>query len=335
MERYNDLEKPLIGKEDPSVVVTGYATANIWTRVTFSWLNPLLREGASRRLEIDDVPTLAERHKATRLYELFVSNWPKEEVPNSTRRTLFTTFWWPLIVSGVLLLLKLSVTYVGPLLLQSFVDYTAGVQRFPYEGYVLVLLLILAKSTEVLSTHMYQFTCNKLGMQVRSSLISMIYRKGLRLSSGARQSHGVGQIVNYMSVDAQQLSDVCLQFHNMWFVPAQLVIATVILWKLVGVPTIAGLSVMALTAFSNVFIARFQKYFQTGIMKGRDSRMKVFNEALSNMKVRNQLVFLLFLPTYPCLHFTRDLTESLELTTTRSLCFCQLTVIARTHIQLF
>lgn len=286
MERPNDLKKPLLVKEDDSVLVTGYETAGFWSRITFSWLDPLLKEGAGRTLDIDDVPELARQHKATRLYELFVSNWPTGVTPNATRGTLLRTFWWPFLVSGVLLLLKLSVVYVGPLLIQSFVDYTAGVTRFKNEGFVLVILLTLAKLAEVITTHMYQFTCNKLGMQVRSSLISMIYRKGLRLSSGARQSHGVGQIVNYMSVDVQNLSDVCVQIHNLWFIPAQLILATVVLWSIAGAMTIAGLSAMAFTAIINIFIARRQRAFQVGIMEGRDLRMKAFNEALNNMKVR-------------------------------------------------
>ncbi|KAG0586421.1 hypothetical protein KC19_2G089600 [Ceratodon purpureus] len=282
MERHNDLKKPLLGKEDN---ISGYETAGFWSRLSFSWLNCLLKEGASRTLDIDDIPTLSRHHKATRLYEQFVSNWPKEETPNSTRGTLLRTFWWPLLISGVLNLMKLSVVYVGPLLIQSFVDYTGGVSRFKNEGFVLVILLVSAKTVEVISTHMYQFTCNKLGMQVRSSLISMIYRKGLRLSSAARQSHGAGQIVNYMSVDVQNLSDVCLQIHNLWFIPAQLIIATMVLWSVVGVMTIAGVSAMASTAIINIFIARSQRAFQVGIMEGRDSRMKAFNEALNCMKV--------------------------------------------------
>lgn len=285
MEGHNDLKKPLLGKEDDGVRVTGYEKAGFWSRLSFSWLSPLLKEGASRTLDIDDVPTLARQHKATRLYEQFVSNWPKEETPNSTRGALLRTFWWPLLISGVLYLMRLSVVYVGPLLIQSFVDYAGGVRRFKNEGFVLVILLVSAKALEVITTHMYQFTCNKLGMQVRSSLISMIYRKGLRLSSGARQSHGAGQIVNYMSVDVQNLSDVCVQIHNLWFVPAQLILATVVLWSTIGVVTLAGLSAMATTAIINVFIARGQRAFQVGIMGGRDLRMKAFNEALNNMKV--------------------------------------------------
>lgn len=275
------LKEPLLRQEN----VTRYENANIWSRLSFTWLSPLLKEGATKTLDIDDVPNLAKQHRATFLYEKFSSNWPKERVPDSTSRTLGRTFWWPILVCGWIALVKLSVTYVGPLLIQSFVDYTSGIRRFPYEGYVLVLVLTCAKAVEVVSTHQYTFTCNKLGMEVRSAVIAAVYRKGLRLSSAARQSHGVGQIVNYMSVDVQQLSDACLQLHYMWSVPAQLVLAMVILWSVVGPASLAGLTVLVFTGVLNVFVARYQKTYQIHIMEGRDLRIKVFNEALNNMKV--------------------------------------------------
>jgi len=281
------LNEPLLGGEleHQGVKVTKYENANWFSRITFAWMTPLLAHGAAKTIDVEDVPVLARRHRATVLYDRFISNWPEKEIPHSTLRTLFTTFRKPFIITGLLYILKLSVTYAGPLLINSFVDFTAGKVLFPYEGYVLVAILITAKAIETTSTHMYQFTCNKLGMQVRSALISTIYRKGLRLSSSARQSHGVGSIVNYMSVDVQQLSDACVQLHNLWFVPSQLVLAIVILWSIVGPATMAGLAVMIVTALSNVGIAKYQKNFQTGIMAGRDRRIKVFNESLNNMKV--------------------------------------------------
>lgn len=276
------LKEPLLERKEN---VTLYENANVWSRLSLSWLSPLLKFGSTKTLDIDDVPKLAKQHRAKCLYEQFSSHWPKQRVPNSTMRTLGRTFRWPILVCGWIALVKLSVAYVGPLLIQSFVDYTSGIRRFPYEGYVLVLVLTCAKAIEVVSTHQYMFTCNKLGMEVRSALIAAVYRKGLRLSSAARQSHGVGQIVNYMSVDVQQLSDVCLQLHYMWSVPAQLVLAMLILWSVVGPASLAGLAVLITTGFGNAFVARFQKTYQIYIMEGRDLRIKVFNEALNNMKV--------------------------------------------------
>lgn len=44
--------------------------------------------------------------------------------------------------------------------------------------------------------------------QVRMALTSMIYDKGLRLASFAKQQSSVGEIVNHMSVDVSRIADV-------------------------------------------------------------------------------------------------------------------------------
>ena len=41
------------------------------------------------------------------------------------------------------------------------------------------------------------------GMRLRTATIAAVYQKALRLSSTARQSSTVGEMVNLMSVDAQ------------------------------------------------------------------------------------------------------------------------------------
>ncbi|CAM6100669.1 unnamed protein product [Calypogeia fissa] len=265
--------------------VTDYARAGILSKILFLWLNPVLEKGTHTTLRVEDVPILSPEHRATRMYEAFIANWPKQYQPNAVRNTLIKTFWKQFILTSLMALLRVSVLFIGPILIQSFVAVTSGTESFPFEGYVLVLVLFLAKTTEVTSSHNYQFNCQKLGILVRSALISAVYRKGLRLSSFARQSHGVGQIVNYMSVDVQQMSDVVLQLNNIWMVPAQIIVALCIVFYVTGVSAVAGLLVMVVTAVLSFLSATRLRSLQKSIMKGRDSRMRVTVEALTNMKI--------------------------------------------------
>lgn len=43
-----------------------------------------------------------------------------------------------------------------------------------------------------------------------------VYRKSLRLSPSARQNSTVGEIVNYMQIDAGRLETIALSVHTIW-----------------------------------------------------------------------------------------------------------------------
>ncbi|MCO5600209.1 hypothetical protein L7F22_054319 [Adiantum nelumboides] len=284
----NGVETPLLSKQANygSSSTSGFAVASFYSKLTIGWLTPVLLAGSKHSLEIKDVPELAPGDDAQSMLSLFEKNWPQNrDCTYPLTLTVLKSFWPQMIYTGLLQILRSIVMFGGPLMITSFTSYAQGVYVTPYDGYVLVLLLLLSKTAELVSYHQFNFLSYKLGNNIRTAVVAMLYKKALRLSSSSRQQHGVAQITNYMVVDAQQISDACLQLHLIWAVPLQIAIAVVILYFVLGLSSVAGLVALILIALLTTYISARQKDYQLFLMKGRDTRMQAIIETLAYIKV--------------------------------------------------
>lgn len=267
--------------------VSLFASASLISKTFWMWMNPLLSKGYKTPLQLEEVPTLSPHHRAEKMSVLFESKWPEphEKSTHPVRTTLLRCFWKEVTFTAFLAIVRTCVMYVGPVLIQRFVNFTAGKGSSPNEGYYLVLILLAAKFFEVLTTHHFNFNSQKVGMLIRCTLITSLYKKGLRLSSSSRQDHGVGQIVNYMAVDTQQLSDMMLQLHAVWLMPLQVSVGMALLSVYLGLATVVTLVTLIAVLVFVVLGSRRNNKFQFHVMTNRDLRMKATNEMLNYMRV--------------------------------------------------
>ncbi len=126
---------------------------------------------------------------------------------------------------------------------------------------------------------------NRIGMQIKTALISAIYRKSLKLSNKTRRETTSGEIINLMAVDVQRLALYMPYFNLIWSDPLLIAVALYFLWLELGPSVLAGFAVMILMIPLNATTTRFQGRFQERQMKKKDERVKVINEILSGIRV--------------------------------------------------
>ncbi|CAH9134081.1 unnamed protein product [Cuscuta epithymum] len=290
--RNPDAEEPLLGgQEEPECLkVTPYSYAGFFSLATLSWLNPLLSTGAKRPLDLKDIPLLAQKDRSKTNYKILNSNWEKLKAESPSRQpslawAILKSFWREAALNAIFAAMNTLVSYVGPYLISYFVDYLAGVEAFPYEGYILTGIFFVAKLVETFTSRQWYLGVDILGMHVRSALTAMVYRKGLKLSSSARQSHSTGEIVNYMAVDVQRVGDYSWYLHDIWMLPLQIILALAILYKNVGIASVATLIATVISIVATIPLARIQEDYQDNLMGAKDDRMRKTSECLRNMRI--------------------------------------------------
>ncbi|XP_041011923.1 ABC transporter C family member 10-like isoform X2 [Juglans microcarpa x Juglans regia] len=273
--------------ETPSVDrVTPFSKAGFLSRMSFWWLNPLMKTGRAKTLEDEDMPKLREADGAEECYRLFLEqlNEQKRAKP-SILKALISCHWKEIFLSGCFALLKVLAISAGPLLLNAFILVAEGKKSFKYEGHLLAISFFLSKSIESISQRQWYFRSKLTGLKVRSLLIAAIYKKQLRLSNSARLVHSSGEIMNYVTLDAYRIGEFLFWFHQIWTTSLQLCLTLVIVFRAVKLATTAALVVIILTVLCNIPLAKLQHKFQSKLMVAQDERLKAISEALVNMKV--------------------------------------------------
>ena len=120
-----------------------------------------------------------------------------------------------------------------------------------WKGYLLASLYILTSFSQSLIYQNSFHESTKSSIRWRAGIIDVIYRKALTISSSAKLTSGVGDIVNLLAIDLERLQ-MLLQFIWMiWAAPLNIIIAVVLLYTQIGWVTFVGLGVMAISMVLN------------------------------------------------------------------------------------
>ncbi|KAI3865604.1 hypothetical protein MKX03_036874 [Papaver bracteatum] len=291
----NSLYTPLNGGSNDHVEAdtgreTPFAKAGFLSKMTFWWLNSLMKSGKEKTLNDADIPLLRKEDRAESCYLLFMDQLNSQKQTDASESpsvlwTMVLCYRKEVLISGFFALLKILTLSAGPLLLNAFIKVAEGKQAFEYEGYFLVASLFFTKCLESLAERQWFFRSRLIGIQIRSILSAAIYKKQLRLCNSAKLVHSAGEITNYVTVDAYRIGEFPYWFHQTWTTVLQLCIALVILFHSVGLATLAALVVIVLTVLCNTPVAKLQHKFHTNLMVAQDERLKAISEALVNMKI--------------------------------------------------
>jgi ABC-type multidrug transport system fused ATPase/permease subunit len=102
----------------------------------------------------------------------------------------------------------------------------------------------------------------------------------------AESQVSTGAIINLMAVDAFKVSEICAYLHFLWAnTPVQVVLAVVLLYRILGYSSVAGIGVMVVLLPINMYVAGQFAKIQKLILAATDARIHTTNEVLTNIRI--------------------------------------------------
>ncbi|GAA5978963.1 hypothetical protein JCM5350_004190 [Sporobolomyces pararoseus] len=295
--------------------------ANIFSRLTFSWMTPMMTTGYRKFLTEEDLWSLPPDDTANALGSRLEQAWQarrdklarkahirpasseqeptysvlpadgkseKEAPKPSLTGALVSSYGGPFFLAAIFKLLQDCLGFVQPQLLRRLLQfvstYNTPAAEPAFHGYMIALAMFVCAVSQTLLLHCYFARVFETGMRVRAGLVGLIYKKALVLSPSERGGRLTGDIVNLQSTDATRLQDLCTYGQIAWSGLFQITLAFISLYNLLGWTMLVGVAVMVASMPLTAAIARYQTKLQRQQMKNKDQRTSIMSEILNNIR---------------------------------------------------
>ncbi|CAL8406684.1 unnamed protein product [Arctogadus glacialis] len=270
-------------------------TANWFSKLFFSWMNPLFRIGYKRSLEGEDLYNVLPEYRSKTLGETLQRYWDEEclkaskdlKEPSLFKAIIFC-HWKFYAVLTIITFIEEATKLVQPVLLGYLLHYFETYDPNDYHGLQLAFCyafgISLCSLLLVVMHHLY-FHNQKVGMKIRVALCHMIYKKALCLSNSATGKTTTGQIVNLLSNDVGKFDELTIWLQALWVAPIQVAVVVALLWAEIGPSCLAGILVPIILMPLQTLFGRLFSMFRSRMAVLTDSRIRTMNEVVFGMHI--------------------------------------------------
>ncbi|KAF9143708.1 hypothetical protein BGX30_014957 [Mortierella sp. GBA39] len=277
---------------------SSYEKANIFSRFLFHYLQHLITDGYKRPLQATDVQGMMPPHVKTQFsYTHLSQKWDRhvaKRVAKGKKPFLFGLILksfgfrqWTYVV--FLRILASGLAFVAPQLMSTLLDFVSSYDTETPQPAALGIILAFGMFFSTIGSSIIDGQFNQrivvMGIEVRTALVSMIYRKALKLSPVAKQTETPGEINNHMSVDCERWNHAFPELPFWFSIPLEICIATWLLYLQLGWSCFGGVGTVILVMPMQLWIAKRLSRARDEKLTAMDNRIRLINEVLSGVKI--------------------------------------------------
>ena len=260
------------------------STSGIYNKSVFWWLNPLLRVGFGKNLDMSDLYDLDEALASANVRNRFKREWLS--VRDHRRFSLIwstvRTLKWQILISAIPRLCLAGVKFAQPFLIQATINYVSNRDNQPASiGWGLVGAYFLTYFAQAIFTAAYQHLLNRALIQLRGGLISLLYQKTLDLSIATIDPTSS---LTLMSSDIQRMIDVSTLLHDTWSSIIEVGVAMYLLYRTLGTACYAPAIVYVLQMLGTGWITKVIPSYQRRWLEAVQLRVNFTSTLLHSMR---------------------------------------------------
>ncbi|KAF9172456.1 hypothetical protein BGX21_005723 [Mortierella sp. AD011] len=272
-------------------------TANPLSYFSFNWIQPLLIKGWSQTIVETDLDQLSKNDHVKKLSDRLLQEWTKEvekceaqaRAPGSKPRrpnlylVLWRCFGLYFSISMFTGLLESACKISEAVLMGYVIRFFDNTEIPTHQGMGYAIGLFLVTLFHGTMHHHYFFPTMRTGLWIRQSLISLMYRKCLTLSTST--SISTGTIVNLISNDVQPFESATPFMLYAIIGPIEMIFVMYFLWKEIEVACLSGLLVFAILMPIQTYFSRHFSTIRNKTVNARDERIRTLSDVFQGIEL--------------------------------------------------
>ncbi|CAD8103784.1 unnamed protein product [Paramecium sonneborni] len=274
-------------ERDKSELVT-YSKRNragIISRLFFFWIFSTINTASKMTLQDNMIEDLRFEDTSEQLYYRFSKEFEKRKnKKNGLIWSLIGVSQKQCVFVLIVMLLNVGTSLLNPLLIKWTIQYLMKEEKQIQEGLILIFSIIGMRIISVICEQHSLYQIKLVGYDWMSILSMALLGKSMNVSYQSNKEHTIGQVLNYMQVDAISLSWFGWYLSQVMLLPLQIGISIFMMFEFIGVAFLGGLGVIFLTAIFNIFVGKKIRQYQITMMKDKDKRTNCANEIFQQIK---------------------------------------------------
>ncbi|KAF1316128.1 Abc transporter c family member 5, partial [Globisporangium splendens] len=269
------LEMPATGR--------GMSDASFFSRLLFSYANPMFKVGNERQLNMDDIWELEGENESATALKKFKKRFDTQN--GSILWAIASEYGLACVLCGFAALFAAGCDVFAPAVLHHVINAFTAPEIDVEDLAVWLSAFFASRVLNAIISAQMAFYLELLSLRLTVALKSLLFQKALRRSVQSKNNAKAVEIANLYAADVNNILWVAFQVNSVWILPLQIGVVIYMLYSVIDLAAFAGLAVILVSLVASYFIAQHIGAVYMNVMTREDNRLKTIKEVFGAIQI--------------------------------------------------